>query len=434
MVRKNRGFTLIELLVVIAIIAILAAILFPVFARAREAARKATCLSNVRQLTLAALMYASDFDDTLPTAVASRSDFQAHTLLPSWANKVRRPKYAAIAGGLNRTFCSTDPAMQDKYGNGLPYKIFPTFPLGDSNEGWFKWEIADRLLPYVKNAELFNCPSYSRVRAGNKLTLWLLDAQFFLNASWNGSGASPAYYAKVNYGHQTITYNGATVNEWCRTEMGKAKGIMGMRKADREGQYNWNCMHFPYELWNPTMGETGFLGWDQFAGNVFGGSNYTTAINAWGGSHAMIYDLARIAGMQGMSATNAPTTDAVNDCSNRCACGANLSQMDDPSNKPMVFCATKAIHEGASVNQEYNNVMPASALYAIVNRIAGASWAAAYAATMASPTLGVGQPVGFVDGHVKYLKMDFWRYVAYWMLPNQFTPLAPHPAKAVPLP
>jgi prepilin-type N-terminal cleavage/methylation domain-containing protein len=47
--RRSRGFTLIELLVVIAIIAILAAILFPVFARAREAARKATCISNVKQ-------------------------------------------------------------------------------------------------------------------------------------------------------------------------------------------------------------------------------------------------------------------------------------------------------------------------------------------------------------------------------------------------
>ena len=62
----RRGFTLIELLVVIAIIAILAAILFPVFARAREKARQASCLSNVKQLALAALMYAGDYDDTLP--------------------------------------------------------------------------------------------------------------------------------------------------------------------------------------------------------------------------------------------------------------------------------------------------------------------------------------------------------------------------------
>ena len=63
---SSRGFTLIELLVVIAIIAILAAILFPVFAQAREAARKASCLSNCKQLGLAMQMYAQDYDENLP--------------------------------------------------------------------------------------------------------------------------------------------------------------------------------------------------------------------------------------------------------------------------------------------------------------------------------------------------------------------------------
>ena len=64
---RRRGFTLIELLVVIAIIAILAAILFPVFARAREKARQASCSSNVKQLMLGILMYAQDYDEKFPT-------------------------------------------------------------------------------------------------------------------------------------------------------------------------------------------------------------------------------------------------------------------------------------------------------------------------------------------------------------------------------
>jgi prepilin-type N-terminal cleavage/methylation domain-containing protein/prepilin-type processing-associated H-X9-DG protein len=67
MFRRN-GFTLIELLVVIAIIAILAAILFPVFARAREKARQTSCLSNIKELGLAVHMYVQDYDEMYPTA------------------------------------------------------------------------------------------------------------------------------------------------------------------------------------------------------------------------------------------------------------------------------------------------------------------------------------------------------------------------------
>src|SRR5213083_1134225 len=69
--RHPAGFTLIELLVVIAIIAILAAILFPAFAMARENARRASCQSNLKQIGLGIIQYNQDYDDTMPPSYAT---------------------------------------------------------------------------------------------------------------------------------------------------------------------------------------------------------------------------------------------------------------------------------------------------------------------------------------------------------------------------
>ncbi len=96
----RRGFTLIELLVVIAIIAILAAILFPVFARAREKARQTSCLSNLKQLALAEMAYEHDYDE--------------------------------------KTGCYCDT-------------------IGSSASARASW--LDMLLPYTKNSQVFECPS-----------------------------------------------------------------------------------------------------------------------------------------------------------------------------------------------------------------------------------------------------------------------------------
>src|SRR5690242_330202 len=90
--KKKSGFTLIELLVVIAIIAILAAILFPVFAQARAQARKTTCLSNDKQVGLAILMYVQDYDELLPmmmtlTAPPKNDNFLLR--VASWQNLVQ---------------------------------------------------------------------------------------------------------------------------------------------------------------------------------------------------------------------------------------------------------------------------------------------------------------------------------------------------------
>ena len=81
---KQAGFTLIELLVVIAIIAILAAMLFPVFARARAKAMETDCLSNVKQLALAFTMYADDYDGVMPPAYYYTGDFMGDYEEHAW--------------------------------------------------------------------------------------------------------------------------------------------------------------------------------------------------------------------------------------------------------------------------------------------------------------------------------------------------------------
>jgi len=112
--RQRSGFTLIELLVVIAIIAILASILFPVFAQAREAARKTTCSSNLKQVGVAMLLYSGDFDDTLPWGASN-----ATTPTRTWYDlvepyvKVGASGFGFVApGGVQRPFYAC-PSFQN---------------------------------------------------------------------------------------------------------------------------------------------------------------------------------------------------------------------------------------------------------------------------------------------------------------------------------
>jgi len=128
---KRHGFTLIELLVVIAIIAILAAILFPVFARAREAARRANCISNLRQIALASLMYAQDCDEQLYAAAqgGGGGSGAAHPI-----NDTARTACGPQAG------CLSGPAE-------------------DFCWEAEQWQMFDMIGPYVRNDGLAVCPT-----------------------------------------------------------------------------------------------------------------------------------------------------------------------------------------------------------------------------------------------------------------------------------
>ncbi|MEA3401446.1 MAG: type II secretion system protein [Armatimonadota bacterium] len=99
----RRGFTLIELLVVVAIIAVLAAMLFPVFSRAREQARRATCASNLRQLGLACKMYSQDHDEWLPC------DYYACNSSTTHARLVRQVE--PYIGNTQILYCPSSPKI-----------------------------------------------------------------------------------------------------------------------------------------------------------------------------------------------------------------------------------------------------------------------------------------------------------------------------------
>jgi prepilin-type N-terminal cleavage/methylation domain-containing protein/prepilin-type processing-associated H-X9-DG protein len=127
--RAHRGFTLIELLVVIAIIAILAAILFPVFARARENARRASCMSNLKQIGLGVMQYVQDYDEKYPG--------------PMYASKY-----------------FTGPATWElaTKGDGTPGGTYTTLGPNEEPRNHYKtW--ADSIFPYVKSVQVFKCPS-----------------------------------------------------------------------------------------------------------------------------------------------------------------------------------------------------------------------------------------------------------------------------------
>jgi prepilin-type N-terminal cleavage/methylation domain-containing protein len=135
--KTRHGFTLIELLVVIAIIAILAAILFPVFAQARTKARQTSDLSNIKQLSLAVLMYVQDYDEVLPSAGMDTSDG----------------------------------------------RYFPWYPV---------------VVPYTKNTAIFVSPQYAFEWTSNDWPAWAWDV--LAQSGVATRAADGVYHIKVSYG------------------------------------------------------------------------------------------------------------------------------------------------------------------------------------------------------------------------------------------
>ena len=176
MYTRRKGFTHIELLDVISIIAIMAAILFPVFAQAREKARQASCLSNCKQIGTALQLYVDDWDETIPAGVIYN------------------------ASGINML-----PSDNASY----PYWQFYESDYWGMY-GLLKWPSwMDAIFSYVKNINIFKCPSANKNAAGYGANPWL----------WGGydhvceSVASPLCLAQISNSSQFIfTGDGMQIN------------------------------------------------------------------------------------------------------------------------------------------------------------------------------------------------------------------------------
>lgn len=160
--RPQAGFTLIELLVVVAIIAILAAILFPVFARARENARRASCQSNLKQIGLGILQYTADYDEKMPITVS--------------------------------------PVTTDAPAN------YPVKAGEASHWGWL-----EIIQPYLKSTQIYNCPGNAQAQkynytsyAMNRYLGWTSAYDPALDVTCTGNGWNQDYCGNKPYGLAAI--------------------------------------------------------------------------------------------------------------------------------------------------------------------------------------------------------------------------------------
>jgi prepilin-type N-terminal cleavage/methylation domain-containing protein len=332
--RKRQGFTLIELLVVIAIIAILAAILFPVFARAREAARRANCLSNAKQIALAVIMYANDYDETMPAASAGcgNNNGAAHPV-----NGYIQSVCGAAAG------CLSDDQWDVCMGAG-------------------QWKIADMAAPYVKNDGVFVCPTVKGYIS-----------------------RGPAYGIDSKAG-------------------GKMDDSAD-RCDDQDGSYMWFCGHTtaPQDTvttpWPcPIVPCTGVI---------------ATLENQCAFSENALYAIMLIAKVFGV-VHPAAVSDYYFACSNP------MSRFADAGGVAVAICNSYGAHEGYDPDSsvvrckifppELKSIMMTIAPTFCQDCVNNGAFATVNDCLVAG-ALPIATPFAFADGHVKYVRGDFYYYL-----------------------
>jgi prepilin-type N-terminal cleavage/methylation domain-containing protein/prepilin-type processing-associated H-X9-DG protein len=212
----RRGFTLIELLVVIAIIAILAAILFPVFAKAREKARQSSCLSNTRQLCTAFLSYAQDYDETLVPMSSfgppPGTSFIWYQLIDPYLKSAQLLKCPsslfAVSYGVSYQNLATDAGAGTISGRGAPLSIIASpaeaLMLGESENDlatpvqmYYYYSLKVYALGAVTGFPYSGVPVPGRHNTGNNVGFcdghakWIT-SKVMTDRNWSGWTAQPA--------------------------------------------------------------------------------------------------------------------------------------------------------------------------------------------------------------------------------------------------
>jgi prepilin-type N-terminal cleavage/methylation domain-containing protein len=197
----RKGFTLIELLVVIAVIAILAAILFPVFAQAKAAAKKTACISNLSQIGKGTLIYMADYDDRFPFAVDPIDAAQPQI----WSDF---PEFQAL---------------------------IPEMPF-----------LHEALQPYIKSLELFHCPSDSGTKVLDDRPFIDFDSSPTMHQVWKTS-----YFFRTEIAFKQLSQTGLqnpSETNYLFDAAGHWHGSAGIMQqndplvSEKLGKYRYNCL------------------------------------------------------------------------------------------------------------------------------------------------------------------------------------------------
>jgi len=331
--RHDSGLTHRGLLVIVVVAAIAAAAMMPVLARATEHARKATCLSNMRRLTLACLMYVSDYDEVLPSVVADDRDGTAHASTGRYANWTADSMERDVKAKYGATYL--DGRWMWQLGDALLCAADWSGNLLVPREGMYAG-LGD--YGYLNSPEQLNCPELVRRNPRFRFGVYVIGTD---KRTGVRDGRDPLL-----------------------SHLPGASVLRGRRKVWQSGSYVYMCGHYPYKV----------------------GARAAD----YGQELLSLWDAAHLLGCVDNSA----------DPQQYFACSNAVGVFDDPGRKPLVMCRSFGVHEGNGLDYASQHVLPLE--------LGGKL-----------PTIPISTPVGFVDGHMKYTRLDFYDFLAMLTFPNQ---------------